>query len=116
MGGRRRLLSLVAQVFRGPGHARPLYHRRPSSGGYDMRIPRAMLARLGSCTVVLALVSFALVPPATASAQAPVGLGTADGFAVLACSTITNTGPTAITADHGLDPRATLAGSPSQPL
>src|SRR5947209_17735347 len=78
-----------------------------------MKIPRVVLARLGSGALVLALVSFTLVPPATASAQAPVGLGTADGFAVLAGSTITNTGPTTITGDIGLRPGTAVTGSQS---
>jgi type VI secretion system secreted protein VgrG len=47
-------------------------------------------------TVVLASTALA--------AQAPVGLGTAGGFAVLAGETITNTGPTTITGDVGLHP------------
>ena len=78
-----------------------------------MNIAKAVLARLGSGAVVLALVSFTLVPPATASAQAPVGLGTADGFAVLSGSTITNTGPTSITGDIGLSPGTAVTGSQS---
>ena len=59
-----------------------------------MKTRRRLLARLGSGAFVLALASSTLVPAAMASSQAPVGLGTADGFAVLAGSTITNTGPT----------------------
>jgi hypothetical protein len=53
-------------------------------------------------TVVLASTALA--------AQAPVGLGTAGGFAVLAGETITNTGPTTITGDVGLHPGSAVTG------
>jgi hypothetical protein len=75
-----------------------------------MRTRRRLLARLGSGAFVLAVVSSTLVPSATASSQAPVGLGTADSFAVLAGSTITNTGPTTITGDLGLSPGTAVTG------
>jgi Ice-binding-like len=78
-----------------------------------MKTGRAVLARLGSGAFVLAVVSSTLVPAATASSQAPVGLGTADSFAVLAGSTITNTGPTTITGDLGLSPGTAVTGVPS---
>src|SRR5467141_1556641 len=78
-----------------------------------MKTGRAVLARLGSGAFVLAVVSSTLVPAATASSQAPVGLGTADSFAVLAGSTITNTGPTTITGDLGLSPGTAVTGLPS---
>jgi hypothetical protein len=75
-----------------------------------MKTRRRLLARLGSGVFVLAVVSSTLMPVATASSQAPVGLGTVDGFAVLAGSTVTNTGPTTITGDLGLSPGTAVTG------
>ena len=62
---------------------------------------RRLRRRLAVSPVALAV---ALVPALTSSAYAasPVPLGTADSFALLAGSTITNTGPTTITGDIGL--------------
>ena len=79
-------------------------------GDCHMKNGRGVLAQLGSGAFVLALVSFTLVPASTASSQAPVGLGTADSFAVLAGSTITDTGPTTITGDLGLSPGTAVTG------
>jgi hypothetical protein len=46
------------------------------------------------------------------AAQGPVGLGTAAGFSVLAGTTVTNTGPTTLAADLGVDPGSAVTGGP----
>lgn len=46
------------------------------------------------------------------TASAPIGLGTAFSFAVLAGSTVTNTGPSAISGNLGVSPRTAVTGFP----
>ena len=47
-----------------------------------------------------------------AAQQAPVGLGTAASFAVLAGTTVTNTGPSVISGDVGVSPGTAVVGFP----
>jgi hypothetical protein len=61
--------------------------------------------------ILLSLVA-TLALSGTARAQAPVPLGTADTFAVLAGTTVTNTGPTVINGDLGVSPGAAVTGFP----
>ena len=54
---------------------------------------------------------FIATQPAVA-ATAPVGLGTAGSFAVLAGTTVTNTGPSIISGNLGVSPGTAVTGFP----
>lgn len=58
------------------------------------------------------LVVVLLATTGGASAAAPVGLGTAASFAVLAGQAVTNTGPSVVTGDVGVSPGTSVTGFP----
>jgi hypothetical protein len=87
------------------------FARARSEGGRPRHT--AVLAPLGVLGVLAVSLALVLAGASRASAaQAPVGLGTATSFAVLAGSTVTNTGPSAVSGDLGVSPGSAVTGFP----
>jgi hypothetical protein len=57
-------------------------------------------------------VALVALSPQASRAEAPVALGSAANFAVLAGSTVTNTGATTVTGDLGVSPGTAVTGFP----
>ena len=70
----------------------------------------SFLKRTGVGLPIIALIALLIVGSLANAAEAPVGLGTAGNFAVLAGSAITNVGATTITGDVGLHPGTSVTG------
>jgi hypothetical protein len=67
-------------------------------------------------TLIATIVALSISASAASAAQAPVNLRTADAFAILAGSAITNTGPSTINGDMGLSPGTSVTGFPPATL
>ena len=68
--------------------------------------------RTGFVLAVVVAALMAITAGPALAAQPPVALGTADSFAVLAGSTVTNTGPSTINGDLGVSPGTAITGFP----
>ena len=69
---------------------------------------------LAACPVVAGAIAVAVTfsSQSAGAATAPVGLGTASSYAVLAGSTVTNTGPSVISGNVGVSPGSAVTGFP----
>ena len=97
-----------------PAEALALRVRPRSASRNNATGPRPIARCLITVTTLGSALLLGLVvaaPPASA-AQPTVGLGTAAPFAVLAGTTVTNTGPSVISGDVGVDPGSAVTGFP----
>jgi hypothetical protein len=90
-----------------PHHTRRETQGRPKAGRR-----RRGRAWIGGVVAAGCLAALALPVGGALGAQPPVGLGTADSFAVLGGATVTNTGLSVINGDLGLAPGSAVTGFP----
>ncbi len=84
---------------------------RSLTSSVGKRRPLRRLFTVGAAAT-LAVFAVALGAPAALAAQPQVGLGNAAPFAVLAGTTVTNTGPSVISGDVGVSPGTAVTGFP----
>lgn len=85
---------------------------KPLSRSQLLRRWVAAVLSLGIAAVMVIVGAIGWTLPAAAAAQPAVPLGTAYSFAVLAGTTVTNTGPSVITGNLGLHPGSAVTGFP----
>ncbi|OFE14224.1 hypothetical protein BA895_11455 [Humibacillus sp. DSM 29435] len=75
-------------------------------------LPRGLAVAFVGLAATFTLISATIGASPARAAEAPVGLGTATSFAVLAGRTVTNTGPSTISGDLGVSPGSAIPGFP----